>query len=322
MTLTGMQAGLLITSFFSLFNLAYWWKIIKDREWYKQNKAQLGFLRHSFCYWSIAWFLWVILYLVFCLSDGESPPLLVMLLSDLNSLCFFGFYVSYTRGNEYKWKPFALNAVLLGILLVLWSIGAYYLDFLDDKTQPAALYYAPSLVFSIYSYLFVSWAFYRRYRYHVLDFVFVSMLYAILQIPAQLEVYGNIELSYSIDIFSVLSGLKILVAVLFYLNFQKTMVYYGSIMAPVPYPPSPILWPILSAKPLKKIIKRPGVLYSIFTVTILALLFILFLFGELYLRIVVAVVASLLALRPVILGISDKLQTGLRLGPDKKLPKE
>jgi hypothetical protein len=108
------------------------------------------------------------------------------ILGNTANLCFLAAAVAYCRGRTFNYIHASGTIILLTVFITIWAFGWNALGRSDDLFVKS-IQYAPELVLPTVAFVALGWAFFARWGgvAGVLFFV-VALIYALLQVPANL----------------------------------------------------------------------------------------------------------------------------------------
>jgi hypothetical protein len=181
-----------------------------------------AWMQAAFCYWWGDWILVTLVYLTLVVFGQKAPRAAILLALDTGSLLGIAFFFQYVLGDDLDRKARRLIGTALA---VVWGVSflAALLAGLADPDRIGAcslLQIALSELLGTVSVLLNGWAIFLRHRSDLLAlFLLVAtVLYALFQLPAYLEVFvaqARID-----DILLALAFLKTLRALLFFYFFS------------------------------------------------------------------------------------------------------
>ncbi len=149
------------------------------------------------------------------LASSQAVDIGTDILGNTANLCFLATAVAYCRGKTFNYIRVSGAIILITVFITIWAFGWSVLGRPDDLFVKS-IQYAPELVLPTVAFTALGWAFFARWGgvAGVLFFV-VALVYAILQVPANLMAsFGDfLKTPAALEVtFSYLAAGKILLA--------------------------------------------------------------------------------------------------------------
>jgi hypothetical protein len=136
--------------------------------------------------WTIWWICLIVVYILVQRFKQDGATLgFVLLFLDIGSVSGLAFVIAYYKGHQFKWGQ------LEPILILLFFLAAW--DILSAAFLPGAAYrmlvIAPSAIMANVFIVGIGWIFLVRWGLTALPFFVLTILYAVLQLPAYFELF-------------------------------------------------------------------------------------------------------------------------------------
>lgn len=167
------------------------------------------FVFRAFCSWSLSWAVWCLLWgiLFFNPQPSAGSKVLLLCLSDANTIFVILFYLGLTRGKKYGLGQYGADGFLFALVVALGIVAFYLLG--QNATTGAALHEKWSLALGMCSPVFVGWAI--RLRYDTTIPLVIGFTYALTQPAAYEAIFGTgLSPEVALGLLASLSFLKIL----------------------------------------------------------------------------------------------------------------
>lgn len=212
----------------------------------KPKSIYESFKKITFHFWLAFWFAAFFFYLVLSIVNSYSLVGLatILAITDLNSILLLAVYSSYTRAKDFILGGFLRTWAPLFGVLVLWEflLVAIGRD-LDASRQESVrfLMLTPSLGIAMLAAFSLGWGFHRRLGRAAGIFPFVSVLWALIQMPLYIFAFIKHDELMVGRLLWILVFLKMLIGLMFFFYITVPSTSEESVIRPaepLPFPQS------------------------------------------------------------------------------------